>query len=149
MVQRRPVYGLRVICGVLPNVARWAMRAGVCVAAAGLAVVAGVPAASADPPPLPPPAQFDARGVGMGTNADLGASPAQMPKRPARDGSADRVQRRTDIRGGAGSLSSLDPGATLTSAPPPAAAPIPQAMPNRNEAKTTRGGWNLNLMYAT
>lgn len=145
-------YSLMVICGVLRNAARSVTRTSVCVAVLGLAV-AGAPAASADPPPLPPfppvvpgtqsapygpdqfgapgwpipppPAQFDARGVGVGTNADLGAAPAQMPN--ARPGTGPRSAWNVGPAAGvtAGSMSSLDPGATLPSAPPPAVAPIP------------------------
>lgn len=139
--------------GVLRNAARSLTRTSVCVAAVGLAVVAGAPAASAEPPPLPPtepivpesqtaaygpdyfgapswrparpPAQFDARGVGVGTNADLGGSSAQMPN--ARPGTDPLWAYLVGPSAGvtAGSLSSLDPGATLTLAPAPAGAPIP------------------------
>jgi hypothetical protein len=135
---------------MLGNAARW-----VTVPYIGLAVVglAGAPVASADPPPLPPtqpfvpgtesapygpeqfgapgwpipppPAQFDARGVGVGTNADLGASPGQMPNALPGTGprTAFNVGRTSGVIGG--SLSGLDPGATVTSAPPPTAGPIP------------------------
>jgi hypothetical protein len=136
------------VFGVLGNA-----RAVVWVAAVALTVVVGAPAASADPPPLPPtqplipgtesapygpaqfgapgfplpppPAQFDARGVGVGTNADLGGPSAQMPN--ARPGTGPRTAWNVGPAAGvtAGSLSGLDPGATLPPAPAPAAAPIP------------------------
>jgi hypothetical protein len=140
-------------CGVLRNAARSVTRTSACVAAIVLAVVTEAPAASADPPPLPPtqpllpgtesapygpdqfgapgyplpppPAQFDARGVGVGTNADLGGPSAQMPN--ARPGTGPRTAWNVGPAAGvtAGSLSGLDPGATLSSAPAPAVAPIP------------------------
>jgi hypothetical protein len=145
-----PVYRLVVVYRMLGNAARW-----VTVPYIGLAVVglAGAPVASADPPPLPPtqpfvpgtesapygpeqfgapgwpipppPAQFDARGVGVGTNADLGASPGQMPN--ALPGTGPRTAFNVGPTSGVigGSLSGLDPGATVTSAPPPTAGPIP------------------------
>jgi hypothetical protein len=141
------------ICGVPRNVARGVMWTSVCLVAVGLTVLSGAPAASADPPPLPPtqpfvpgtesapygpdqfgapgwplpppPAQFDARGVGVGTDADLGGPSAQMPN--AQPGTGPRSAFNVGPSAGVtiGSLSSLDPGATLPSAPPPAAAPIP------------------------
>jgi hypothetical protein len=142
-----------VSCGVLRNAARSLTRTSVCVAAVGLAIVAGAPAASADPPPLPPtqpivpgsqsapygpdqfgapgwplapaPAQFDARGVGVGTNADLGGPSAQMPN--ALPGTGPRSAFNVGPSAGVttGSLSGLDPGATPASGPVPAVAPTP------------------------
>ena len=145
-----PVYSLVVVSGMLRNAARW-----VTVTYIGLAVVglAGAPAASADPPPLPPtqpivpgsqsapygpdqfgapgwplapaPAQFDARGVGVGTNADLGGPSAQMPN--ALPGTGPRSAFNVGPSAGVttGSVWGLDPGATPASGPVPAVAPTP------------------------